>query len=100
MFNHNVYFWLKDDLDADALEAFEQGLKALCERTTATSGYYGTPADSDREVVDSSYSYALILFFENAAGQEAYQVGEVHQQFLAEHRAKWDRVLVYDAEVA
>ena len=99
MFNHNVYFWLKPDLDEDALEAFEQGLKTLCQDTPATSGYYGKPVVSDREVVDSSYSYGLILFFDDAEGQDAYQVGEVHQQFLADHAAKWKRVLVYDTEV-
>ena len=99
MFNHNVYFWLKDGLDDGDLASFEDGLRALCEETTATSGSYGKPADSDREVVDSSYSYGLILFFEDADGQEAYQVSEVHQQFLAAHRAKWERVLVYDTEV-
>lgn len=99
MFNHNVYFWLKDGLNEDDLTAFEQGLQALCEDTTATSGYYGKPVEADRDVVDSSYSYGLILFFDDAEGQDAYQVGEVHQQFLADHASKWDRVLVYDTEV-
>jgi hypothetical protein len=96
MFNHNVYFWLKDDLDENDLAAFEQGLQALCENTTATSGYYGKPVETDRDVVDSSYSYGLILFFDDAAGQDAYQVGDVHQKFLADHASKWERVLVYD----
>ena len=99
MFNHNVYFWLKPDLDGEALDAFEQGLQALCDRTTATSGCYGKSIPSDRDVVDSTFSYGLILFFEDAAGQDAYQIGDVHQQFLAEHASKWERVLVYDTEV-
>lgn len=99
MFNHNVYFWLKPDLDKDALEAFERGLQTLCEDTPATSGYYGKPVPTDRDVVDSSYSYGLILFFDDLAAQDAYQVGEVHQQFLADHAAKWERVRVFDTEL-
>lgn len=99
MFNHNVYFWMKPGLDEVALEAFEQGLESLCEKTTATSGYYGKPAPSDRDVVDSSYGYGLILFFESADDQETYQVSDVHQRFIADHGPKWERVLVYDTEI-
>ena len=41
---HSVYFWLKDDLDEQAIAAFETGLDALCNKTTAVKGDYGKPA--------------------------------------------------------
>ncbi|TFH34269.1 MAG: Dabb family protein [Dehalococcoidia bacterium] len=100
MFLHNVYFWMESDLDDDALRAFEQGLRTLCENPPAILGYYGKPAEAHRDVVDGSFSYGLHVTFEDRAGQDAYQVGEVHQRFVADHAAKWARVLVYDTEVS
>lgn len=98
MFIHNVYFWLKNDLDDSEIAAFEQGLQSLCQITFAKSGYYGKPADTHRDVIESSYSYGLVLFFDDKAGQDAYQVSDVHQRFVADHMSKWERVLVYDFE--
>jgi hypothetical protein len=100
MFLHSVFFWMKPGLTRDEATAFEKGLLSLCRNPPATSGYYGTPAGTDRAVVDNSYGYGLFLFFEDAAGQDVYQVGEVHQKFIADHAAKWERVLVYDIELS
>ncbi len=99
MFNHSVYFWLKQDLDDDARDAFEKGLQSLCDNPPAKSGYYGKPAPAHRDVVDGSYDYGMILMFDDAAAEEVYQGGEVHQRFIADHSSKWDRVLVYDTEI-
>ncbi len=99
MFIHSVYFWMAEDLDGDALAAFERGLQTLIDDTVATSGYYGVPAGTDRAVVDSSYGYGLVLFFRDAADQDAYQVSDVHQAFVADHGPKWQRVQVYDTQV-
>jgi len=99
MFIHNVYFWMKSGLDDGALEAFEQGLHSLCQNPPAELGAYGKPAvGAPRDVVDGSFDYGLHVAFDDAAGHDAYQVGEVHQQFLAEHASKWERVLVYDTQ--
>ncbi len=98
MFLHSVYFWMKPDLDADGVKAFERGLQTLCLDTPANSGHFGKPAGTDRDVVDNSYGYGLFLVFDDAAGHDAYQVGEVHQQFIADHGTKWEHVLVYDTQ--
>ena len=96
MFIHNVYFWLKDGLTDEDIEAFEQGLDTLCKNPPVKLGAYGKPAAAARDVVDGSYSYGLHVVFDDAAGHDAYQVGAVHQRFLTDHREKWTRVLVYD----
>ena len=98
MFVHNVFFWLKDGLDDGEVAAFEKGLQSLCGIEFVTSGFYGKPAATDRPVIDSSYSYGMMLTFDDKMAQDAYQVSETHQQFLAEHRAKRTRVLIYDFE--
>jgi hypothetical protein len=93
---HSVYFWLKDDLENASRAQFEQGLAALCVDTAVSRGYFGVPAVSERAVVDSSYSYGLVLIFEDTARHDQYQVGAVHDDFLAKNAAKWTRIQVYD----
>jgi hypothetical protein len=101
MLIHNVFFLLKTNLDEEALASFEQGLDALVHDSAAKGGHYGKPAATPvREVIESSYTYGLILVFEDMAGHDRYQVGDVHKEFLAAHAAKWDRVRVYDVETS
>jgi len=101
MFIHNVYFWLKDGLDEGAITAFERGLQTLCVSPPAKAGAWGPPAPSEpRSVVDGSFSYGLHVVFDDLAGHDAYQVGAVHQAFLAGNASKWERVLVYDTTAA
>ena len=93
---HNVYFWLKNDTNQQASLSFEGWLNALTNDPAVSSGYFGTPADTDRDVVDNSYSYGLVLVFKNKAAHDQYQEGAVHAKFLEEHASKWGKVLVYD----
>ena len=95
---HNVYFWLKDGLDASDIAAFEKGVASLCGDQVVESGWYGPPAKTDRDVVENSYSYGMVLVFENLAAHDQYQVGAVHLKFVADHLDKWDRVVVHDVE--
>lgn len=96
---HNVYFWLKSDLDNEAKTSFEEGLNSLCNESNTKSGHFGKPADTHRDVVDNSYSYSLVLFFENLADHDKYQTGSpVHDKFIEDHLSKWERVVVYDVE--
>jgi len=98
LFIHTVYFWFDEDLDSQALAAAEEGLQSLTEDPSVHHGLYGKPADTHRSVVDNTYTYGLSLIFEDKAAHDAYQVGEVHKRFLAEHKAKWHRVVVYDIQ--
>jgi hypothetical protein len=95
---HNVYFWLEDKTARQTLAAFELGLAALTRDPAVTAGYFGPPANTHRDVVENSYNYGLVLIFGDIAAHDRYQVGEVHQKFLADHRAKWKKVVVYDVE--
>ncbi len=98
MHAHNVYFWLKNDLAPGDLSAFEQGLQALTNDPAVKSGYYGRPADTRREVVENSYTYGLLLLFDDLAAHDRYQAGAVHLKFVEAHASKWARVVVHDIE--
>jgi len=95
---HNVYFWLKQDLDREAVAAFEQGLAELVKDPEIKSGYFGQSAGTKRDVVENSYAYGLVFVFEDLAAHDRYQVGEVHQKFVNAHLPKWERVVVYDIQ--
>ena len=95
---HNVYIWLKDDVDKDTKDAFEQSLKALIDDPFVQSGYYGNPAATDRPVVEKTYAYGLVLIFEDLAAHDQYQTGEAHIQLVERHRDKWAKVVVHDIE--
>ena len=98
MFIHTVYFWFEDGLDSQALASAEERLQSLTEDPAVHIGFYGKPADTHRSVVDNTYTYGLSLILDDQAAHDAYQVGEVHRRFLAEHAAKWGRVVVYDIQ--
>lgn len=96
---HNVYFWLKEDQTDEDVRRFEEGLWELTDAEDVESGSFGKPAKSEaRTVVDQSFSYGLVLCFEDVAAHNRYQAGTAHTRFAKDHAAKWDRVVVYDIQ--
>ncbi|MES1158639.1 MAG: Dabb family protein [Terricaulis silvestris] len=96
MFIHSVYFWLKPDLTAQQRDQFWAGVKALGGIPGVRFFFIGSPAETDRPVIDRSYSCALITGFDDLAGHDAYQVHPIHDRFR-ELSHLWDRVQIYDA---
>jgi hypothetical protein len=96
MFVHSVYFWLKPDLTDAQKKEFVKKLNALTTIETVKTSYVGTPASTDRPIIDRTYSYALILAFENKADHDVYQEHPVHDEFraIADY---WMKVQIYDA---
>ena len=101
MIIHCVYFWLKDDLDAQQREQFAKGIKMLGDIDSASAVWVGTPADTPvRPVVDASYDYALICMFPDVASHDAYQAHPIHDAFIKGCRDLWQRVQVFDSDAA
>lgn len=94
---HHVFFWLKDPTNAEARKAFENGLQALVKVPQIQSYHIGTPVESDREVVDDSFTYSYIAFFKNNENQEIYQTHPIHLKFIEDCQHLWEKVIVYDA---
>lgn len=96
MLTHTVLFWAKDDLTAAQRADFEAGLRTLPAISTVSDGWVGTPAATDRKVVDRSYAFALLLRFKDVAAHDAYQVDPIHDAFHARCSKYWAKVVVYD----
>ena len=97
MFVHHVYFWLKNPENREEHTRLAEGIKSLQQIEPKISSHVGVPASTDRNVIDASYSFSLLMIFDNAADQELYQNHPIHNQFLAECAKLWSKVLVYDA---
>jgi hypothetical protein len=96
MFVHNVYFWLHEGLSADDLQAFERGLDLLLSIDTIQRSYRGVPAETDRPVIDRTYSYGIVVVFPDKAAHDAYQVDPKHDRFKDDCARFWRKVQIYD----
>jgi hypothetical protein len=97
IFVHHVYFWLKNpDSQADLAE-LTRGLKKLSAAKSIKQFHIGRPADTDRDVIERSYSLSWLLIFENASDQDIYQTDPIHLRFVEECAHLWSKVIVYDA---
>ena len=98
MFFHVVNFWLKVGLSAEDEAKFLAGVKTLGQIDTLKVFSVGKPAETDRPVIDRSYSYCLVTAFDDEAGHDIYQEAPVHLKFIADCAHLWERVLIYDSE--
>ena len=97
MLTHHVLFWLKSETTADQKIAFRKSLETLEKVETISAMYIGTPAPIERAVVDTSYTFSLLIVFSDIAGHDLYQVHPLHKAFLDEFRGLFEKVVIYDA---
>jgi len=99
MLAHMVYFTLKEKTPAA-----RQALVAACNKyLTDHPGLLhfsaGVLAEQyAREVNDRDFDVALHALFIDSAAHDAYQVAPRHLAFIAEQKATWAKVRVFDAE--
>lgn len=95
---HHVFFWLKNADSKEDLKKLLDGLKTLEKIETIKQFHIGVPASTEkRDVVDNSYSASELMFFDDVAGQNVYQVHPIHQKFIADCSHLWEKVIVYDS---
>jgi hypothetical protein len=94
---HHVFFWLKNPDSKEDLAKLIAGVKSLSKIETIRKIHVGVPASTEkRDVVDNSYSVSELMFFDDTAGQKTYQDHPIHQKFIADCSALWEKVVVYD----
>lgn len=97
LFIHHVYFWLVNPgIDEERAKLLE-GIKSLTEIPLIKSFHIGVPADTHREVIDTSYAFSWLAVFENKEQQDAYQVHPIHLKFVEDYSYLWSKVIVYDS---
>ncbi len=96
IFIHHVFFWLKENNNSNRKQLVE-GLKKLSSATTIRQFHIGIPANTNREVVENTYSVSWMIFFDTDADQESYQVDPIHLDFVKECSHLWNKVTVFDS---
>lgn len=97
MIAHHVLFWLKADTTEDQKVAFRNSLQTLENIEVVKTFHVGVPAAIERAVVDTSYTFSLLLLFEDMAAHDTYQTHALHKAFLDEFKIYFDKVVIYDA---
>lgn len=97
---HMVYFRLKDNSPA----AIDKLVASCREHLSGHPGtvFFGVGTrepELNREVNVQDFDVALQLVFENRAAHDRYQAADRHQNFIAENKASWAGVRVFDARV-
>lgn len=95
---HQVYFWLHNPDSAEDRDKLIEGLNSLRQIDSVRGLQIGLPASTEkRDVVDNSYQVSETMLFDDAAGQNAYQVHPLHQAFVEQYSHLWRKVVVYDS---
>jgi hypothetical protein len=97
LFIHHVFFWLKEPLTPEVRTKFEKSLSELVKVETIVDHHLGIPAPTDRAVIDTSYSYSLLVTFKTKEDQDVYQTHDIHLKFIADCQDLWEKVVVYDS---
>jgi hypothetical protein len=96
MFVHTVFFWLNDNLSAHERAGFERGLDTLLSIETIERSYRGVPAETDRPVIDRTYSYGIVVVFRDQTAHDGYQSHPKHDAFRDQCAKYWKKVQIYD----
>ena len=97
LFVHHVYFWLKDPANQEARAKFEKAARELVTVETIVDYHIGVPAPTNREVIDTSYTYSILSTYKTKEDQDIYQTHPKHLKFIEECQDLWEKVVVYDS---
>jgi hypothetical protein len=97
MFVHAVYFWLKPETTPAQKAQFLELSQAMEKIPGVRHLWIGKPADTNRPVIDRSYSYSLVVVFDDAAAEDVYQKHPIHDAFREKCGSFWNKVQIYDS---
>jgi hypothetical protein len=97
LFVHHVLFYTAASAsEADRAKLLE-GLHSLQAIPGLQLAHIGTPAPTDRTVIDRTYTYSWLCLFESAAAELHYQQHPIHDAFRRDYAPYWEKVVIYDA---
>lgn len=97
LFVHHVYFWLKNPGSAADKAKLMEGLEKLSKVPTIRMVHIGTPATTNRDVIERGYAISWLCLFDNLEEQEVYQKHPIHLKFVDDYSHLWEKVIVYDS---
>lgn len=100
LLQHNVYFYLNEDVTPDEVEEFEKGLKKLLSIPDIYKSELGVPAGTlERDVTDHDFAFSIFTWFTSMDAYKAYDEHPDHMVFIDTYSDLWSDVKVYDSEI-
>jgi len=97
---HYVLFWLKDDLTEQEVNDFTGFFEELKAIPNIKSLHYGPPAKThQRDVVDNSFSYNLLVYFDTMEDIDTYENHPIHLAAIDKYSKNWAKVVVHDSVI-
>jgi len=97
IFLHHVLFYPRAGASPADQAQLLVGLQKLQGIPAIKLAHIGTPAATDRAVIDRTYAYSWLCLFESAADELDYQQHPIHDEFRRDYARYWERVVIYDA---
>ena len=97
LFVHHVLFYLPASATEADRAALLAGLRALRDIPSIQWAHLGTPAATNRAVIERTYTYSWLCLFQSAADEELYQRHPLHDAFRETCARYWEKVVIYDA---
>ena len=95
---HQVYFWLKNPDSAEDRARLIAGIKTLRKIESVRKLTIGVVAATEkRPVIDDTWGVSELALFDDLAGQTAYQIHPIHQDFVKNYSHLWSKVVIYDS---
>src|SRR5690625_6874460 len=83
MLQHNVYFYLNENVSEQEKSEFEEGLRKITAIESIHKFELGIPgATAERDVTDHSYAYAIFSWFTSLEDYKTYDRSEEHTSEL------------------
>jgi hypothetical protein len=98
MFVHHVLFWLKEGLEPGDVLKFETGMKSLLQIEHVSQGDIGKPTGNNKQEIERTYTYSLLLLFNSHTDHALYQPHPLHRKFIDECSPLFSKVLIFDSE--
>lgn len=95
---HYVLFWLKDGLSEQEINDFAGFFEELKTIPGIKSLHYGRAAATNpRDVVDNSFSYNLLVYFDTMDDINSYETHPIHLKAIENYSKFWTKVVVHDS---
>lgn len=97
-FAHIVLIWLKDSDNEAVHTSFQSALQTMVKNSLyIKSAHLGLPANTNRDIVDNSYTYCYIATFTSKEDQDSYQTEKAHDVFREQVGHLFDKIVIYDS---
>jgi hypothetical protein len=99
-FIHHVLFWAKNPGNEAEKSQLLKALKSLGTLPMIQSAHVGKPiiTEFDKPVTEGSYTFSVVLIFENAEKENEYLHHPLHIKFIEENKHLWGKVQVVDSQ--